>query len=70
MHGDEGALEGVVELLVLAVGDGEGADELEALAEEGVPELVAAGEGLEGTLVDGEALRVGGVGAGDEVAPP
>lgn len=70
VHGDEGALEGVVEGGEEGVGDGEGADEVEALAEVGVPELVAAGEGFEGALVDDEALLERGAGAGDQVAPP
>ena len=50
--------------------DGEVADELEALAEVGVPELVAAGEGLEGSLIDDGALPEGGFGTSHQVAPP
>lgn len=46
VHGDESSLEGVVEGFVLGVSDGKVADELEALAEIGVPKLVASGEGL------------------------
>lgn len=70
VHRHQGTLERVVQGLVLGVGDGEAPDDLEALAEVGVPELVAAGEGLEGALVDDEALLERGIGPGDEVAPP
>ena len=65
VHGDEGALEGVVNGVVLRVRDGEVANEVEALAEVSVPELVGAREGLEGALVDDEALLEGRFGARD-----
>lgn len=70
MHGDESPLEGVVERLVGRVRDGEGADEVEALPEIGVPEFVGPWEGLEGALVDHGSLLEGGIGAGHGVAPP
>lgn len=70
MHSHEASLEGVVEGVVVRVSDGEVTNDLEPLAEVSVPELVASGEGLEGSLVDDEAFLEGGVGFGDEVAPP
>lgn len=70
MHRHEPTFESVVEGVVLWVSHGEVPDDLEPLAEVSVPELVASGEGLEGSLVDDEALFEGGLGFGDEVAPP
>lgn len=59
MHGNEGTLEGVVEGVELGVSDGEASNEVEALAEVSVPELVASWESLQGSLVDYEALLEG-----------
>ncbi|BAT02889.1 Os07g0644400, partial [Oryza sativa Japonica Group] len=70
VHGGEGALEGVVEGGVGVVGDGVRARVVEALAEVGVPQLVAPRERLERALVDDGALGERRGGAGDEVAPP
>lgn len=50
--------------------DGEVANEVKAFPEIGVPELVAAGEGLEGPLIDYESLLERGIGPSDQVAPP
>ncbi|XXG85878.1 hypothetical protein AAC387_Pa11g0886 [Persea americana] len=44
-------------------------DEVKALAEVRMPELVAVKEGFESTLVDDEALLRMGVGVGNEVVP-
>ena len=50
--------------------DGDVASELEAFPEIGVPQLVASGEGLEGSLVDCEALLGRRFGEGYQVSPP
>lgn len=70
MHSDESSLEGVVERGVSGVRDGEVADEIEALPEVSVPELVRARESFESSLVDDGALLEGGVRSSDEVTPP
>jgi len=70
VHRHESSLEGVVERGVSGVRDWEVANEVEALAEVGVPELVGSRQGLEGPLVDDGALMEWRVGSGDEVAPP
>lgn len=70
VHRNQGALEGVVERLVLGVGDGQVADQLQPLAEVSVPELVAAGEGFDGSLVDDEALLKRCFGTSYQVPPP
>lgn len=70
VHRRQRPLEGVVERRVGRVVDGVGARVVEALAEVGVPELVAPRERLDGALVDDGALGEGRGGARDEVAPP
>lgn len=57
-------------VLLLGMSDGEVASELEAFPEIGVPQLVASGEGLEGSLVDCEALLGRRFGEGYQVSPP
>lgn len=46
------------------------ADDIEALAEVSVPELVGSRESSESSLVEERALGEGSVGFGDEIAPP
>lgn len=70
MHGDKGALEGVVEGVEGRVRDGTAADGVEALAEVGMPQFVAARQGLEGALIDHGASPEWCGGSGDKVAPP
>lgn len=61
MHRGERPLECVVQSLVVRVCDGQIPDNLEALAEIGVPQLVASGQGFESALVDNRALLEQGV---------
>jgi len=70
VHGGQRPLEGVVEGGVGRVVDGVRARVVEAVAEVGVPELVAPGERLERALVDDGALGERSGGASHEVAPP
>lgn len=65
VHRGERSLESVVERLILRVSNRQIPHNLEALAEIGVPQLVASRQGFESSLVDNGALPERRVAPGD-----